>query len=326
MRFIFIGLMFITTALLGNPFLINFDSKENITNEDYLNVQRQLTNLKNRKFLDQLLRPEDSIFMKNYHYARCTVGVRQTMINPEKGLFPFRDLVKIGKGGNRCIVSFASYDKNYHIMLRATPAALEKTGFNGYFLYRIGGYPNPTGIELQFAGVPYAFKIFMMVEAQKLGFNSVLWIDSSALPLKNPDPLFEHLEKKGSLNSGWGIDRQGKHDDYFAIARESLRHETGVDIYEAPYMATGVFGLDLSKTQAQEFVADYYHLVQTGLGFLSEWPETNVLMALFTAQKNENWRITPYPFLMIGPEDDESDAKMEEYKNKGFYFYIRKHN
>ena len=72
------------------------------------------------------------------------------------------------------IVSFASYDKNYYTLLKSIPAALEKCGFNGYFLYRMGGFPNPTGIEIQYIGVPYAFKIFMMVEAQKMGFDQVL--------------------------------------------------------------------------------------------------------------------------------------------------------
>lgn len=326
MRYLFIYLtMFSTILATANPFRIDFSPKEDISNEDYIYIQQQLKNLRKSKFLDQFLVPEDSNFMKHYHFCRCTVGIRQTMIRPEAGLFPFQDLVKIGKGGDHCIVSFASYDRNYDSLIKKIPSALEECGFNGYFWYRIGGFPNPTGKEIQYAGVPYAFKIFMMLEAQKLGFNNVLWIDSSALPLRDPTPLFEHIEKTGALIHGWNINRQGKQEDIFSAARKFLYDATDVDVYFAHYIPTGVFGLDLSTPQAKQLVNKYYELVETGIGFLSEWPETYVLMALFDQAQNKAWKIKCYPDLVTGPENDESETKIQELKRKGIYFYIRKH-
>ena len=122
------------------------------------------------------------------------------------------------------------------------------------------------------------------------------------------------------------MNREGIPVDYFLASWEFLINTTGVDIFYAPYMATGVFGLDMGRPQIQEFVRDYYYLVQTGLGFLSEWPETNVLMALFSQPKNESIKIAPHRFVLAGPVSNESDEKVEEFRKQGFYFYIREHN
>ena len=99
-------------------------------------------------------------------YFRCSRGAKQTLI----GENPVKSLQKIGGGGDRCIVCHVSQDKDSFELLRSIPIHLEKTGFNGYFYSSIGGFPNPSGIELQYAGVPYAFKIFTMMEANILGF------------------------------------------------------------------------------------------------------------------------------------------------------------
>ena len=63
MRLVFICSMLIAVNLAANPFQINFGPKENVTNEDYINIQKQLAKLAKSKFLDELIRPEDSVFL-----------------------------------------------------------------------------------------------------------------------------------------------------------------------------------------------------------------------------------------------------------------------
>ena len=138
--------MFFWLALLAiNPFLIDFGPKERLSNEDYIYVQKQLEKISRSRFLDPFLSPEDSDWMHHYEWGRSTCGVRATLINPEERLYPVKELLKIGRGGDRCVVSYASYDRNYHLLIRAIPEALQRSGFNGYCYLRIGGYPNPTG-------------------------------------------------------------------------------------------------------------------------------------------------------------------------------------
>ena len=56
-----------------------------------------------------------------------------------------------------CIVSCAPYDGVRSVLLTSIPDALKRSGFNRYFYYRIGGFPNPTGKEIQYVGVSLLF-------------------------------------------------------------------------------------------------------------------------------------------------------------------------
>jgi hypothetical protein len=191
-----------------NPFDLGIAPKENLSQEDYLQIQEVL----NAK------RKDVELYVRNLYphgksgYAsleanfigRCLRGVNQVLIDPKQGWFPEVKLEKINAGGNRCIVTSAPFLRSYPEFARTKTEILRQTGFNGYYLYFIGGYPNPTGKEIQYVGVPYAMKIFAMMEAQKRGFSSVIWVDSAVIPLKDPSPIFERLESFGAFIHGWG--------------------------------------------------------------------------------------------------------------------------
>ncbi len=104
-------------------------------------------------------------------------------------------LKKINKGGSNCLVSLCTFQKDYPSLLKKQIIALKKTGFNGYHLSFWGTFPNPTGKEIRYTAVPYAFKIFAIQYAHKLGFNNVLWIDSALQPKKNPKNLLDFIKK-----------------------------------------------------------------------------------------------------------------------------------
>ena len=307
-----------------NPFRIDFDRRKELIDEDYLLVQQKLERLYEQNILYSFLAPNENFWIKNLSFSRCTAGLRIKMIVPEMGLYPKCELIKINKGGDRCIVSFASYNGKYSRLMEAIPKALQETGFNGYFYYRVGGFPNPTGEEIQFAGVPYCFKIFMLKEAQMHGFDKLLWMDSSLFPLNDPSPLFELIEERGALMNGW--ERDGNSSTIFRVAREFLQDITGTQVCTSTYILGGVFGLDLRREQAQELVQEYYQLVGSGISFLSEFPEEYVLIALLGQPKNKNWnpKFSPENVLHY-PMENESLEEMEILKQKGFYFYVRKH-
>jgi hypothetical protein len=177
------------------PFAIDFPAKKDVTNDDYLEIQRQLRKIDILNYMKPLYTTELNSFQD--FLQRCSRGIQQVLIDPEKGHYPIQKLEKIGSGGDCCIVSTAPFDGNRNLLLQRIPERLNQAGFNGYFYYRIGGFPNPTGKEIQYVGVPYSFKIFLMIEAQLLGFNKVLWIDSACYPLRDPAPLFEWIDRAG---------------------------------------------------------------------------------------------------------------------------------
>ena len=189
-----------------NPFKISFEGKEDLTHDDFIEVQRLLKQINIHPLLHQHWRGDGSYSSYEDFTVRCGRGIRQELVNPEKGFYPKQELIKIGEGGNRCIVCCApyrilktqneTYSETRARLINDIAQALSQTNFNGYFLSLVGGFPNPTGKEICYAGVPYSFKIFMMLEAYKLGFTNVLWIDSACLPLRDPTPLFEEIEKK----------------------------------------------------------------------------------------------------------------------------------
>lgn len=297
---------------VANPFSIDFPCKENLSCEDYIEIQNRLRSVDIDSLLQTLHCLGRGYTTYEDIYARCTKGLKQGLIDPENGRFPQRLFEKIGAGSDCCIVCCVPYDDRRTQLGDSISDALKQTGFNGYFLYQRGGFPNPTGREIQYAGVPYCFKIFMMLEAYKLGFTKVLWIDSAALPLRDPTPLFDWIDQTGSLLMSW------HHPDIrryiFQQTQQILEMLTGVNVLSARYIWTTVFGLKMDSDSAQSLIRQYYDMVRLGTPFLSCFPEEFVLTAILNQPEFASWRIFPY-----------SIASWFHGGNEGYFFYLREH-
>ena len=284
------------SPLAANPFALNVPQKENLTIEDYVEVQKQLQMINPSSLVQEMHAMSGNVMQVEIFEARCNHGIKQTIIDVEKDLIPHWKLEKIGKGGDRCIVSYVPFAgnelgrsiSNYVNSIETILEALKATGFNGYFYYMIGGFPNPTGKEIQYAGVPYAGKIFMMLEAQRLGFKNVLWIDSSLLPLRSPSSFFVWIETKGYfLRGGQPVSNASL---IFPETRILLQKMTGVDVLNTPYIDSHIFGLQLDTPLAQKLIKDYYEMVELGTPFLSCFPEDFVLSAILGQPEFSAWK------------------------------------
>ncbi len=319
----------------GNPFAIEFPAKENLSHDDYIEIQEKLRKIDIEPLLGSLYPHNQGYLEFEGFWGRTTKGIRQTLIDPERGLYPRMKLEKIGTGGDNCIVCCAPYNDIYPTLISSIPEALHKCGFNGYFLYLIGGFPNPTGREIQYVGVPYSFKIFMMLEAQKLGFNKVLWIDSSTLPLRDPTPLFNWINSTGALVHGWPMPAEAW-NVALPATRKLLEELTGIDALHATIACTVVFGLKMNTEKTKLFIQEYYRFVEMGLPFLSCFPEEMVFMTLiaklnkmnkasFSAKKEWTcWKPQPFPGLFAFNHLEEPQA-IESLKKSGVFFYHRPH-
>jgi hypothetical protein len=316
----FLCSIFLSIHIEANPFLISFPAKKKPSIGDYIHIQKQLRSINITPTLIQL-NDESNQFPPGKFWGRCASGIYLGLIEPEKGHLPIHRLEKIGNGGEMCIVSYASYNREYPHLIKSIPEALEKCGFNGYFLYRIGGYPNPTGQEIQYVGIPYAFKIFMMVEAHQLGFDNVLWIDSSMLPLRDPSPLFDWIDRRGGLYYGWKACPDAWTWIYPSTS-QILKDLTGTDVFNATYVRGAFFGLKMDTEKAKQLIELYYRCVDLGTPFLSCYPDEFVLTAIIGKVAPE-W--DPFPFWEIYGSGDDTFTSIEQKKKEGIYFYYRQH-
>ncbi len=314
--------------LVGNPFKIDFPVKEVISENDYEEIQNKLKKINLQPFLDDfypnpppknLLKPwSSSLATKEDFLRRISKALSQNLTSVERKK-PIKELVKINQGGDNCIVCYVSLNGKYEILIQNLIKQLEKTGFNGHVFYMIGGFPNPTGKEIQYCGVPYCFKIFTLLEAEKLGFHKVLWVDSAFSPLKDPSPLFDWIEKEGCFLK--------MHPSFkkFILPKtqEYLQAITGVDVLKAQYVSAQVIGFDLRRPLVKEFITKYYELVELGFPFFSCFPEEYVFTAI-VGQKSDKWKEQPYKNLVFS--ETRLQGKSAEFLiKKGFFFLQKEH-
>ena len=225
-------------------------------------------------------------FVEFHH--RMGIGLRGKFVDLDKGLYPVAQLEKIGEGGDNCVVTYASFNANYPLFVRSLVKGLKAAGFNGYIWYRIGGFPNPTGKEIQYAGVPYTFKVGMMLEAHQMGFDRVLWLDSAMIPLQDMTFYFDWIVREGAYF--WGRPMPYDNRKYILpVARQSIYDLTGVDILDSTTVMGAIFGWDFSTALGNRLIEMYYRMVENGYAFFSCLPEEFVLGAILTMPEFKPW-------------------------------------
>ena len=218
-----------------------------------------------------------------------------------------------------CIVCYASLNGKYENLIQSLPEALKEVGFNGYIFYMIGGFPNPTGKEIQYCGVPYSFKIFTILEAEKLGFSKVLWIDSAFFPLKDPTPLFDWIKKSGAF-----LKTKSSFTKYILPETKNyLENLTGVNVLNVKYISAQVIGFDLHRPICKEFISKYYELVELGFPFFSCFPEEYVFTSI-VGQRAGEWLEHPFRKLVFS-ELKLKEKSLSSLQEEGYFFLQKAH-
>jgi hypothetical protein len=317
-----------------NPFMIDIPDKKEYTIEEYDNIQKQLQSKNVENIVESLYTSKNRYIELSEFKRRISRGLKQKIIDISSNLLPTKTLHKIGTGGNgkNCIVCCTPFTTTENVENDSTRftasqkivKSLEEVGFNGYFYLLNGGFPNPTGTEMKYAGVPYCFKIFMMVEAYKQGFDKVIWIDSVCVAVNNPQKIFDILYEYDTI-----IPSINEDNNFEVMSCEKtvqlLSEVTGTIVnFDTYYVETVVFGLNLASPVIQKYIQEYYEMVKLGWPFFSVFPEEVVFSALFNKKE--------YKYLL-----DENHEKYKDEKHKlkisdnrmnkddaekcGFYFY-----
>ena len=311
-----------------NPFLLDITDKDEYTIEEYIDIQEKLE-LRNKlidPFLDTLYPKWGMRTTLEEIKRRCTKGLNAKIIDTINPVLPEKKLHKIGDGGDkkRCFVCCTPLLDNRCEYSKSIIQSLEEVGFNGHFLILNGGFPNPTGTEMKYVGVPYSFKIFMMLEAQKLGFDKVIWIDAACYAVNNVDRLFDMLGEYDTVFRAFYPNVFAPDcciNNCFPKTVELLNSIVNQDVRSDTNINSIVFGLNLSSEKMKSFIEEYYEMVKSGLPFLTSFPEEIVFSSLMNKKKYK------YVFDSMPKMKtlyvNEYDMPREVAKSVGYYFTQR---
>jgi hypothetical protein len=260
------------------------------TIKDYARIQ---------KFLSKGQRPELSLLKDMEKRYR---GLRIIGDKPDE--MPKSGTVYVNCGENEkenCLIVYASFNKNFAQGLQRLVDHVKQTDFKGHILYRIGGWPNSEEGDLKLAHVPFAFKPCFFREAQRLGYQRVLWLDTSILPHVSLNRIFDEIEEKGYF-----VIRNGhKVGPYM---NEQAANRLGVTLEECSNIIScqaGILGLDLSKTS--QILADWHAAARDSGAFFSPRSDQNALSIIFYKHGMEEMK----PFeTLVDMQGQISDATL----------------
>ena len=175
-----------------------------------------------------------------------------------------------------CLVAYSSFNKNYPRGLNRLVQFVSQSDFKGHILYRLGGWPNTEGGSLILAHVPYAFKVSMLKEAQRLGYKRVFWLDTAVLPYVSLNTLFDMIAEKGYFVLGNSHMIGPYMDPHAAEALGIAMEET----FQVPSCSAGIFGVDLTQEIGVEILDRWYAAAHLPEAFFSPRSDQNALSTI----------------------------------------------
>jgi len=162
----------------------------------------------------------------------------------------------------RCVISLATGKKNFVDCLNRLEKSLIRIKFKGDFL--CWSDELPLGCPSVFEA-PFAWKSFCFIEAKKLGYDEVLWIDASCVAIRPLEPIFKILKDKGYViftNNYDQIMGQWCSDEVLRI--NNIDREEAMKIPEVP---CSVIGLNLQNPLASKFLEMWHEKAADGITF-----------------------------------------------------------
>jgi hypothetical protein len=257
--------------------------------DDYLKFEKYLT-FGRRPYLDILFQKaidnkwisEDKLDRSIYRAYRILQGFKFV---GSKGELPVKKIVPIGgvslEDRSRCIVMFSSYNndakffnEHYPTKMNAVIRDLEEEGYKGHVLCYLGGYPMLAQGGLHLAHVPYSFKILALIEASQMGYQDVLWVDTSVHPANDLSKVFSTIEKTGYFLLYSGVDVQ--YDYNYGLLPDSTVKSCGLtisDLSNIPHIVATIMGISFRTPFQHDFLNDWYQMTAATWPAMTFYPE-----------------------------------------------------
>lgn len=262
------------------------------TFEDYCLVQNFLTN-GNRKNLEKL---------KDTFRAQKNIKIIDVKLNkiPQLEIIPVNTDLNDKKN---CLILYASFNCCFPKGVKRLISIVKQSNFKGHILCRIGGWPDVAGGSLTLAHVPFAFKVCSFKEAQRLGYERVLWLDSSIVPLVDLDTVFTTIGKKGYFSventvsvGPWCNEKAASYFGY------SLKETYNIKCCQA-----GVLGVDFKTEIGQKIIDRWHKAAEDENAFYSARSDQTAL-SLILHQCN----LQSQPSYIAGRQEE-----LQEWRSKG---------
>ena len=155
---------------------------------------------------------------------------------------------------------------------------LQTEGYKGHVLFRIGGYPLTDHAGLRLAHVPYSFKILSLIEASILGYDNVLWLDSTIHPTNDLAKVFSKLSANGIFLLGTttklNLDYEYGILSDIAIAHSSLNTQ---DLFDIEQISAAVIGISFKDNKGHDLIREWYRLTVEVYPAMTLFPEQFLL-------------------------------------------------
>jgi hypothetical protein len=157
-----------------------------------------------------------------------------------------------------CIISCGVGHGHYHVGIDRLAKSLNFVGWAGETILRKDYPPNsPEHI----GDSQYNFKVWAFEEAFSLGYEVVIWCDSSFYAVENPMPLFDYVNDNGIyfFKSGYSLAETATDRlcDYAGVKRSDL-----VNVSE---FATGLIGINILNPYGKEFFENWKQYMLDGM-------------------------------------------------------------
>ena len=164
----------------------------------------------------------------------------------------------------RCVVSFANAQLHYGKGVRRIERFLKKKSFNGDFLYWIAHEEYPPGCPSH-GKHPYAFKPWCFSQARGQGYDCVLWIDASVIPL-DLGPIFAKIQNQGYyfMESSFKNRKAGEMCSDAALENFGMSRQEALKVRQ---VESGCLGVNFQSPKAQIFFQRWMEKSLDGVSF-----------------------------------------------------------
>ncbi len=175
---------------------------------------------------------------------------------------------------SRAVMNVAAEDERFRKgQERLATAVLGQAEFHGW--QRL-----PDGCPSH-AERPFAFKAYALREVAKYGATSLLWCDSSILPIRPLEPLWERIERDGYwfANNAWTNYQWTADIAYPDLFPEVYRSNVDADPISAarlinreiPHVVATAFGISTAHPKGKRFLDEFYRLASETKAFCGPW-------------------------------------------------------
>lgn len=107
--------------------------------------------------------------------------------------------------------------------------------------------------------IPFAFKAYALAAAADAGWTTLIWADSSILPIRPLDSLFEKIESDGA----WIMNNGFANAEWTAPSAYQFLGVTPEENENIPHVVAGVFGVNLLTDVGRKVLDGYLALAKT---------------------------------------------------------------